>query len=446
MKSFFRSLFTIGLVVFSLVAAVLPTATMAAAAARVWQVIKPSVEQMAFHMHRMLFRHMARNGMILGANVLTDLAADIYVAADMIGRELVGIVPSIIINGGAERAAKGDPVRSHFTRPAVVNTTFAPSMTIPEGTDQTVDNKTMTIDNYASVQIPWTGEDMKHVNNGSGFETIYGDQIAQAMRAIVNAIESGMWSIGYKAASRAWGTLGTTPFASNFNELPQVRKILVDNGCPFAGEMTIAMNTSAGANLRSLAQLQKANENGSDALLRQGTLLDLQGFMLKESAGIGLHTAGTGSGYLIDMAGNLLVGGKDVTVDTGTGTILAGDIVTFAGTTHKYMVNSPLAANVFSIGAPGAIVQEANNDAITLGASYTPNLAFHKRSMELAVRPPAMPKGGDAAVDMMLVQDPWSGLVFEIAAYKGYQKAMFEVRVMWGGKAWKPDFIAVLAG
>ena len=123
------------------------------------------------------------------ANVLTDLAADIYKAADKVGREAVGLIPSVTINGDATTsAAKGDTIRSHFTRTPTVSTTYAPSMTIPEGTDQTVDNKTMTLDTYANVQIPWTGEDIKHVNNGSGYETIFGDQIAQAMRSIVNSL------------------------------------------------------------------------------------------------------------------------------------------------------------------------------------------------------------------------------------------------------------------
>jgi hypothetical protein len=57
-------------------------------------------------------------------------------------------------------------VRSHFTRVATVGT-ITPSMTIPEGTDQTVDNKTLTIDQTASVKIPWTGEDVQNVNNGA---------------------------------------------------------------------------------------------------------------------------------------------------------------------------------------------------------------------------------------------------------------------------------------
>ena len=125
------------------------------------------------------------------ANVLTALAADIYKSADKVGRELVGFIPSMTINAGSERAAQNDIVRSYFTRVATVISPV-PAMIIPEGTDQTVDNKTMTVDTPASVQIPWTGEDIKHVRNGSGFETIYGDQITQAMRAIVNQIEASV--------------------------------------------------------------------------------------------------------------------------------------------------------------------------------------------------------------------------------------------------------------
>jgi hypothetical protein len=62
------------------------------------------------------------------------------------------------------------------------------------------------------------------------------------------------------------------------------------------------------------------------------------------------------------------------------------------------------------------------------------------------MRPPAMPNGGDSAVDVMTVQDPNSGLVFEIAVYKGYMKTMLEVRCLYGTKVWKPDHVATLMG
>ena len=62
------------------------------------------------------------------------------------------------------------------------------------------------------------------------------------------------------------------------------------------------------------------------------------------------------------------------------------------------------------------------------------------------MRAPASPAGGDAAVDVMVVQDPYSGLTFEVSVYKGFKKAMIYVAAVWGKKAWKPDGIAILMG
>jgi hypothetical protein len=122
--------------------------------------------------------------------------------------------------------------------------------------------------------------------------------------------------------------------------------------------------------------------------------------------------------------------------------------VTFAAdTVNKYVVNTGVAAaGTISLGAPGAQVVIATANAMTIGNSYVPNVAFHRSAIELGIRPPAMPQGGDAAVDMMTVQDPWSGLVFEVAAYKGYMKSMFEVRCIYGSKVWKSNHIATLMG
>lgn len=381
------------------------------------------------------------------ANVLTDLAADIYVSADMVGRELTGVIAASTINSGSQQVAVGQTVRSHFTRAATVGN-LAPSMTIPEGTDQTVDNKTLTLTKQRGVSIPWTGEDMKYVDGGTGFSTIYGDQIAQAMRAIANEIEIDLATEAYKNASRSIGTSGTTPFASDFKDVARVRQILVDNGMAVDGRVSLVLNTLAGTNLRNLAQLQKANEAGGDRLLRQGVLLDLQGLMLRESAGIVSHTKGTVAAspdYLTN--GALAVGATALTIDTGSGTIVAGDVISFASDTlNKYVVTGALSAGTVTIGSPGLRVAVADGVAVAVDAAYTANVAFHQSALELAIRAPAAPAGGDAAVDVMTVQDPHSGLVFEVSAYKGFKKAMFYVAATWGYKAWKPDAIAVLQG
>jgi len=385
------------------------------------------------------------------ANVLDNLAADIYRAADIVARELVGFIPSVTINAGSERVAVGQTVRSHFTRAATVGS-LSPSMTIPEGTDQTVDNKTLTLTKQRGVAIPWTGEDIRFVNGGAGYETIYGDQIAQAMRAITNEIEVDLATEAYQNASRAAGAAGTTPFASNLDEAADARQILADNGMPMNdGRLSLIINTVAGTKMRKLTSLQKVNEAGDSRLLRQGTLLDILGIMIKESAQVQAHTKGAGTGYDFAAAGEA-VGQTTLTVEGGTVNstgIKAGDVITHAGdSTNKYVVNTGTTATGgdIVIGSPGLRIAGADANEITIGNSYTANVLLHQAAVELAMRAPAKPAGGDAAVDVMLVQDPFSGLVFEISVYKGFNKAMIYVAAVWGKKAWKPDGIAVLMG
>lgn len=384
-------------------------------------------------------------------NVLTDLAADLYKAADIVARELTGFIPASTINAGTDAAAVGQKVRAHFTRAATVGT-ISPSMTIPEGTDQTVDNKYLEITKQRGVGIPWTGEDIRYVNGGSGYETIYGDQVAQAMRALVNEIEVDLATAAYQNASRAVGTAGTAPFGSNFDIVADARQILVDNGMPVNdGNVSLVMNSLAGARLRKLSALYKANEAGTDAMLRQGILLDLYGVGLRESAGVQSHTKGTGTLYDFAVAGEA-IGQTTLSVEGGTvgaTGIKAGDVITHAGDTlNAYVVNTGTTATSgdIVIGSPGLRIAAVDANEITIGNSYTANVMLHRHCLELAMRAPAKPAGGDAAVDVMMVQDPRSGLAFEISVYKGFNKAMIYVAAVWGVKAWKPDGIAVVMG
>jgi hypothetical protein len=98
------------------------------------------------------------------------------------------------------------------------------------------------------------------------------------------------------------------------------------------------------------------------------------------------------------------------------------------------------------LNAPGLIEAAANDAAMTVGNDFAANVMFHQSALELAVRAPAVPGGSDAAIDAMMVQDPHSGLVFEVRVYKGYRKQMIEVAATWGVKAWKSENMAILLG
>lgn len=389
------------------------------------------------------------------ANVLTDLAADIYVAADVVSRELTGFIPSVTINAnGSERVAIGDVVRSHFTRAATSGNRNV-GMTVSEGTDQTVDNKTIAITKDKSVEIPWTGEDIRHVNNGSGFETIYGDQLAQAMRTLANEMETDLATAAYLGASRAVGTAGTTPFGSagNFTDAANCLRVLKDNGAPVGTGPSLVLDTLAGANLIGLQS--RYDVAGDTTMQNQGIIINKAGLNIRESAQIQTHTAGTGASATTDNAG-YAVGDTVITLaSAGTGTILAGDVITFAGDSEKYVVASGDAdvsnGGTITLQEPGlrtAIAASAT--AITVIATSSRSMAFTRNAIELVARAPSRPVIGgvarDSAVDRMMVVDPRSGLPFEVSVFLGQGKAMIEVATAWGYRVWKPEHTVSLLG
>mgnify|MGYP000753589945 CR=1 FL=1 len=178
------------------------------------------------------------------------------------------------------------------------------------------------------------------------------------------------------------------------------------------------MNTSAGAALRTLGQLSKANEAGTVALREQGVLLNIYGMNLRESAQTATNVAGTGASYVTN--GTFAVGATTIAVDGGTGTVLAGDVVTFAGDSNKYVVASALSGGSLTLGGSGLRQTLADGVAMTVGAAYSGNIAFHQQAIELVCRPVAgRGVGQDAAVDSMTVQDPVSGLVYDVSVYAG---------------------------
>ena len=135
----------------------------------------------------------------------------------------------------------------------------------------------------------------------------------------------------------------------------------------------------------------------------------------------------------------------------GTGTIVAGDVITFAGDTNKYVVASGDSdvsdGGSITLAAPGlrkAIAASAT--AITIVAAAARNMAFSRNSIVLAARPVATPPEGDSAEDRMIVVDPVSGLPLEFAFYKGYKMNRYEINLAHGAEVIKPEHTALLLG
>lgn len=381
-------------------------------------------------------------------NTLNDLVPDLYQALDVVSRELTGMIPSVSTDSGVERAAVGQVVRS-FVAPESEATDIVPNVTPPDDGNQDIGNVNMTITKARRVPVRWNGEEQRGVNSGPGYQTILGQQFEQSIRTLTNEIEADLTTL-HTTASRAFGVAGTTPFASDLTDTAETRKILIDNGSALSN-MKMVMDTTAGAKMRTLTQLTKANEAADATLLRQGVLLDIHGIQLRESAQINTHVAGTASGATTNADG-YAVGATVITLaSAGTGTILTADAIAFAGDSRKYIITSGDTdvsdGGTITIAAPGlkqAIPTSAT--AITVSADSVRNMVFSKTAIVLATRMPALPEEGDQAVDRMTITDPRSGLSFEISKYLQYRQVQYEMAVAWGFKNFKTEHTALLLG
>ena len=379
-------------------------------------------------------------------NTLTNLIPDAYAALDVVSRELTGFIPSVARDSRADMVAVGQTLRSIVAPVNSSGTDITPAMAIPSALNQSIGNKSLTITKSRYYGFSWSGEDIMAVDKGPGYLTIQQDQIAQALRTAVNEVEADIAAAASAGASRAFGaTADTAPLISDFS---QAKKILDDNGAPGSDRHSI-LSTAGGVAVRGYSNLFKVNEGGDTTLLRQGQLGDLYGFALRESAQVVRPTAGGMTGALVN--GALSIGATAIVFDTGTVNttgIVAGDIITIAGDTNKYVVTTGLAAasGTITIAAPGLIKAAADNAAITVFGTSSRNCAFSRNAIVLATRLPAIPPQGDMAIDRQVITDPRTGLSFELAMYPGYRMNTYHVSIAWGITVFKPEHLAIIIG
>ncbi len=381
----------------------------------------------------------------MSENTITALLPDIYESLDVVSREITGMIPAVTLSASASTATLNQNIVVDVEPDAPAGTTISPAMSVPEPTGEVSGSTTITISNSKAYEFGFNGEDQKGLNTGPGYMGVRAQKIAQRIRRLVNDVESDLCGLHINA-SRAYGTAGTTPFsaAGDFTDASFAKKILVDNGAP-EFDNHIVMNTTAGATIQG--KQAQANITGTDSLQRQGILLPLAGMDLRQSAQVNTSTAGTGTSYLSNNAGGYAIGDTSVAIDTGSGTVVAGDVVTFAGDTNKYVVATGVTApGTIVLQEPGLRAALANNVAMTIVAAAARNMVFNRSAIVLATRAPARPAEGDLASDVQLVTDPRSGLTFEFAMYKGYRKVRYEIALAWGQKVIAPRHTALLLG
>lgn len=384
------------------------------------------------------------------ANTLTNLIPDAYRALDVVSRELSGFIPSVQLDPSSELVALNQTIRIPVAPANAAGKNITPAMAFPAIADQTITNKSHTLTKARAFPFSWSQEEIKSVDVGPGYLNLREQQIAQAIRAAINEMETDIAVAAKNGASRAFGTTaGTAPVLADW---VGAKKILDDNGAPMNDRSSV-FNTTAGAALRNTSNLFKVNEAGEAGLLRQGILGNIYGFNLRESAQIQTTTAGAMASATSSNAA-FTVGQTVIPLATaGTGVVAAGDIITFANDTNKYVVASvsfaganPASGDTITLAEPGLrVAQSAATRAITVFATSSRNTAFSRNAILLSTRLPAS-SPDDLALDRQVITDPNTGISFELAMYPGYRMVHYEVGVVWGVTVIKPEHLAIIVG
>jgi len=342
----------------------------------------------------------------------------------------------------AEQAAQGQKVRVPVTPPAE-------NEDIQIGTQPAAEGDSIS---YLDVEITkfrrgktivWNGEEEKAL--GPIKAEILKTQIEQRMRGIVNEMEEdACLEAVIGAGGGVWGTAGTTPFqGDDLEDISELVRIHNEIGSP-RFDRQLVINTKSAAKLRNKGVLYRVNEAGTSELLRQGIIGRLEGFDIRESGGFRKFNP-TGTGYRTNGAYER--GATDIIIDTGTGVIKKGSIVTFAGDPTKYIVAEDFAGSAGHLKiAFGLNADLANATTMTVGSAYLPNIALTRDAVVFAARTPFMPEGGDEALDVTEISDPETGLSFQVAYYGRYRQNVIEISAAWGVKTVNPRHSVILLG
>lgn len=379
------------------------------------------------------------------ANTLTNILPKLLARGLLALREQA-ILPQLVNQDyGTEAAQKGATIDIPVSV-AQSASDVVPGPTPPTPADTTPSLVQINLNNWKKTNFHLTDKEILEIERRDHFIPL---QASEAVRALANAVNEDIHA-EYLGVYGAVGTAGTTPFASDATAVVDARKLLNQQLAPRAMRRLV-LDFDAEANYLALAQISDAERVGSPVPKMDGEIGRKFGFDTYTDNAVVTHTAGTASGATTDTTG-YAIGLKTVGLaSAGTGSILIGDIITFAGDEQQYVVTSG-DADVSGGGSisfePGLKVAiETSAHAITVVATHVVNLAFHRDAFAFASRPLLEVRAGLPS-DSQMVQatDPVSQISLRLDIGRQYKQYTWEYDVLWGAKIIRPEYAVRLLG
>ena len=283
--------------------------------------------------------------------------------------------------------------------------------------DSVQKNTSLQVNNRKHVGMSFTDEELTmDIDNFSELH------LEPAMAVLAANIESDMLENVYKQVYNQVNNVGSD---ITFKLIGNGRKRLVDNLAPMDSTITATLNTNDNLEIIDAVKGLFNPQTTLSDQYREGMVGRTSGFTFFENTLMPRHTSGSDDGtgdYLTDDASAQT--GTSLTIDTGAGTLLAGDIFTVAGVNRvhpetkvdtgvlqQFVVTTSTGASATTVTFTPEIIATgasqnvsngaANNQALTKigGASavHDISLGFHRDAFAFATADLEMPSGMDMA-------------------------------------------------
>lgn len=286
--------------------------------------------------------------------------------------------------------------------------------TLTEG-DVTQQSVTLTVGTQRHVKLPYyTSAEL-----AQNIEDILESDVAPAAKQMIADIEADILGRAYLGVPTQVSDVGN---AFTHDDLVDVGVQLTNQLCPNAGRKLILTPTMAGGFRKDTKSLFQSSTNIAEQY-REGMLGRTGGFDVYENTLMPRHLSGssaTTTGYTVN--GNPSAGATAITVQTGTNTFKAGDVITIAdcydvhaetktvsNRLKKFVVMADYAGGAGNLsifpalyGSASGALQNVSTLTITgkaivkeAGASvaYDIGLAFHKDAFVFATADLPVPSG-----------------------------------------------------
>jgi len=330
-------------------------------------------------------------------------------------------------NGAASE--KGNTIVIHVPVPQTVGA-ITPSNATPSGSTKSLTPVSVTLATHEGTNFQLTEQDAWKMR----VSDFVPGQVKESARAIANSISAALWACYTKVYGYA-GTAGTNPFATNVNPAADVEGVLEDQLCPDNGQRKLYLGSVERTAALKLAELKAQYSAGNTDALRMARIGQLFSMEVFKDGNRPTHTAGT-SDAATAVKANVAAGLKTFKLKgTGaTGTLVVGDIITFAGHSQTYAVQNAVAdvsvADTDVTIEPALVSSIAADELIARKATHKVNLAMDPAALALAIRPNKVGYGIEGAEpqgDPVTMVDAQTGIPLTLYVYRQYHQVTYEL-------------------